>query len=316
MSALDDLAPDQRAVLQMVLARGRSYDEIAGMLSIDREAVRRRALDALDALTPAGVIAGPGRAQVTDYLLGQLPEPQVEQVQAHLRSSDRDREWARAIAEVIAPLASGSLPEIPVGAPLGADDSSVGGLELREGRPSSRRGGAILLGTIGVLIVAGILVAVLSSGGASTNPGRKSYSGPATTARTTTTPLSTGTSTSATEQPLAQLNLTSPKGASATVGIVQVVRIDGKIAIIVAAQGVPRNPAHTAYAVWLYNSASSYRFVDFFRDLVGKDGKLAGAGALKPGASAYHRILITLETRKKPTKPGEVILSGPFREHS
>ena len=58
MSGLDNLPPDQRAVLQLVLARGRSYDEIAGMLSIDREAVRRRALDALDALTPAACSPG------------------------------------------------------------------------------------------------------------------------------------------------------------------------------------------------------------------------------------------------------------------
>ena len=36
MSALDNLPPDQRAVLQMVLQRGRSYDEIAALLSIDR----------------------------------------------------------------------------------------------------------------------------------------------------------------------------------------------------------------------------------------------------------------------------------------
>ncbi|MDE3131301.1 MAG: RNA polymerase subunit sigma-24, partial [Acidobacteriota bacterium] len=72
MSPLETLAPDQRAVLQLVLQRGRSYDQIAAMLSIGREAVRQRAHDALDALTPASGRAGPGRALVADYLLGQL----------------------------------------------------------------------------------------------------------------------------------------------------------------------------------------------------------------------------------------------------
>jgi hypothetical protein len=43
MAALDSLPGDQRAVLQLVLGRGRSYDEIARLLSIDPDAVRERA---------------------------------------------------------------------------------------------------------------------------------------------------------------------------------------------------------------------------------------------------------------------------------
>jgi len=46
MASLDDLPADQRAVLQLVLQRGRTYDEIARLLSIDRAAVRARALAA------------------------------------------------------------------------------------------------------------------------------------------------------------------------------------------------------------------------------------------------------------------------------
>ena len=52
MASLDSLPADQRAVLQLVLQRGRSYDDIAKLLSIDRAAVRQRALAALDALGP------------------------------------------------------------------------------------------------------------------------------------------------------------------------------------------------------------------------------------------------------------------------
>ncbi len=52
MASLDSLPPDQRAVLQLVLQRGRSYDDIAQLLSIDRAAVRDRALAAFDALGP------------------------------------------------------------------------------------------------------------------------------------------------------------------------------------------------------------------------------------------------------------------------
>ena len=104
MGALDKLPPDQRAVLQMVLQRGHSYDQIAGLLSIDRAAVRQRALDGFEALTPATVMPGPERALVTDYLLGQLPDRVAEEVHGYLQTSDADREWARAIAAEVAPL--------------------------------------------------------------------------------------------------------------------------------------------------------------------------------------------------------------------
>ena len=78
MASLDSIAPDQRAVLQLVLQRGRSYDEIAQLLSIDRAAVRQRALAAFDALGPQTGVDEQRRALITDYLLGQLP-PAVAQ---------------------------------------------------------------------------------------------------------------------------------------------------------------------------------------------------------------------------------------------
>ena len=44
MGSLETLPPDQRAVLDLVLQRGRSYDDIARLLAIDRAAVRGRAM--------------------------------------------------------------------------------------------------------------------------------------------------------------------------------------------------------------------------------------------------------------------------------
>jgi anti-sigma factor RsiW len=365
MSALDNLPPDQRAVLQMVLQRGRSYDEIASLLSIDRAAVRQRALDGFDALTPATVLPGPERALVTDYLLGQLPDRVAEEVYSFLQASDADRAWAEALAAVLGPLAPGSLPEIPAGAPLGADDGAAGGLEddsdppdlggaeepgayaapvaeepelrtrptreprppraPREPRPSSRRGGAILLSTLGVLIVAVIVVVIATAGGGAKNHAHSNNAGSTTTTQDASTTATTGTTTTATTgtgttggttQILAQLNLSSPTGAKATLGIAQVARVDGVLGIVIDAQGVPPNTAHNAYAVWLYSSATKAKFVGFVRNLVGKSGKLSAEGQLPAGASSYRRLLITLETQQKPSAPGEVVLSGPFREHS
>jgi hypothetical protein len=50
MTDLDRLPPDQRAVLSLVLERGKSYSEVADMLAIPESAVRDRAHAALDAL--------------------------------------------------------------------------------------------------------------------------------------------------------------------------------------------------------------------------------------------------------------------------
>ena len=115
MATLDSLPPDQRAVLQMVLQRGRSYGDIAAMLSIERSAVRRRALDAFDALGPTNSIPSPQRALLTDYLLGQLPARAADEVREQLGGTPPGRAWARVVSAQISSLARAPLPEIPVG---------------------------------------------------------------------------------------------------------------------------------------------------------------------------------------------------------
>lgn len=112
MASLDSLAADQRAVLQLVLQRGRSYEAIAGLLSIDRADVRQRALAALDALGPETPVEPQRRALITDYLLGQLPPRVGEDTRDHLARSADERAWARVVASELAPLSSRPLPEI------------------------------------------------------------------------------------------------------------------------------------------------------------------------------------------------------------
>jgi hypothetical protein len=113
MATLDNLPADQRAVLQLVLQRGRGYDEIARLLSMDRAAVRERALNAFDALGPQTGVGDQRRALITDYLLGQLPPAVTKDVREHLAISPTERAWARVLASELAPLASQPLPEIP-----------------------------------------------------------------------------------------------------------------------------------------------------------------------------------------------------------
>ena len=380
MGLFEDLPPDQRAVLQMVLQRGRSYDEIASLLSIDRSAVRQRALDGFLYLTPDTVLPGPEQALVTDYLLRQLPDQVADQVYAYLEAAEADREWAIEIALQLAPLAGRPLPEIPDGylaepseaeaeaaapvqgaaeyhgpeaelsgrAPDTADDeysweSPASAISASEPAaperssepaaaepPSAADGGqrlepkprrarriplAAYAGALLVIIVIGIIVAV--SGGSSPSPALTSTT--KTHSTTDTSPATTATQTTTTTPPpqlLTALNLTSPTGATQTVGVAQVIREDGVVGVVISAQGVPANAAHNAYGVWLYNSPTSNEFVGFVPNLVGKNGKLATEGQLPSNAADYSHILVTLETQSHPKTPGEVVLSGPFREHS
>jgi hypothetical protein len=113
MASIESLPPDQRAVLQLVLQRGRSYDDIAGLLSIERIAVRQRAHAALDALGPGTRLDPDQRGQIADYLLGQQTEVEATQTRERLASSASERAWARVVASELATLAGGKLPEIP-----------------------------------------------------------------------------------------------------------------------------------------------------------------------------------------------------------
>lgn len=67
MSKLDDLPPDQRAVLLLLVQQGKSHAEIADMLAIPESSVRDRAQAALQALTgelgPAGAPAPSAAAE-------------------------------------------------------------------------------------------------------------------------------------------------------------------------------------------------------------------------------------------------------------
>ncbi|MFI5010328.1 MAG: RNA polymerase sigma factor [Solirubrobacterales bacterium] len=61
MTLLDDLPPDQRAVLLLLVQQGKSHAEIAGLLGISERSVRERAQAGLDALAEGPSEASPPR---------------------------------------------------------------------------------------------------------------------------------------------------------------------------------------------------------------------------------------------------------------
>jgi Sigma-70, region 4 len=146
---LDRLPPDQRAVLSLLLERGRTYSEVADMLAIPESAVRERAHAALDAL--AENPGGTGRSAF---------------------AGEREPRTAAAGATG-ASRARGS------GEPPGSDGSSDRPPRARSTPAGSRRSGLLLLGGIVVVIVVAVIV-ISSSGG-------KSGGSPTTTTSKTTT---------------------------------------------------------------------------------------------------------------------------------
>src|SRR5919197_6346611 len=139
MTSVQTLDASQRAVVQLVLKQGKSYEEIADLLDLDPDAVRGRAHAALDALGPttAGLTAS-RRAEVADYLLGQQSPSAREATREHLARSAAARAWARSVAGELRPLAGGDLPEIPDAA--GPGDAGPEGEEDGSGEPPREDG--------------------------------------------------------------------------------------------------------------------------------------------------------------------------------
>lgn len=135
MSRLDDLPPDQRAVLLLLVQQGKSHAEIADMLAIPESSVRDRAQAALEALTGE-------REERGERSSASPPAPSA--------AAERKPGVAAAPAPRRRPPPA---PRPP--APAGSRTTAA-----------SRRAGALLLGAIAAVIVV-VVIVVSNSGGSS-----------------------------------------------------------------------------------------------------------------------------------------------------
>jgi hypothetical protein len=319
MSRLDDLPPDQRAALSLLLSQGKTYADVATLLAIDERAVRDRAQAALALLAPRearGLDAG-RREELGDYLLGQQPSVAERlATRSHLSESEPARRWAAAISDELAPLGAAALPEIPEpSSSAPADMASREGTEpastapegdaLGSGSPrperspaaklpASRLGGALLLAAIAAAVV--IAVVLITDGGGSHSS--KAATRSSASAKTTTGPAVTQ-----------RLTLTSPSGGK-TVGVMDILAEGSRRAFFIDAENLPESKGFF-YALWLYNSPTSQRPLSASPP-VGKDHRLQGGSLLPSDAGSYHTVLVTRETSRTPSHPGTVVLSGPF----
>ena len=319
MGSPESLNDGQRAVLQLLLRQGKSYDDIAGLMRSDGAAIRARAHGAVGALGPVSAgVPEDRRNEIADYLLGQQTASQRAATREYLEASSPARSWARATAGGLAPIAGADkLPDIPAEREEVAE--AFDALEARTARQeevqrSAKRGNLLMSIGLGLGVAVILIIVIAVSGGGGDDD-------PSGNAATTTTPAATGTTgtgTSTTPNPatdpqiLAQGVLRPPDGSgSSASGQVAIVRFpeNNRYRLALTAKGIPPSSASgSAYAVWFYSSADNTLFLGFPDKVVGSDGQLDTVADLSPDTPNFREVLLTSERDSEPTKPGTVVL--------
>jgi hypothetical protein len=273
MPRLDDLPPDLRATLSLLVDRGKSYAQVAELLGIPEQAVRDRAHAALDALagTP-----------------GQAPPAAV---------ADASSSFARPSTRTARHTARGAAASMS---------------DAAAGLPVSRRGGALLLAGIVAVVVAVVVLLSSGGGGGSGTSAPTSASATTSTGGHTNSSAAKATKSSSSKTPSVtnQLTLTSPDSTSKAVGIVELLAEGAQRAFYMAAEHLPPSRGFS-YVVWLYNSPSSAEAISK-APAVTSSGRMQGGALLPSNAGGYHQMLLTRESSNSPTHPGPIVLSGPF----
>jgi hypothetical protein len=338
VSRLDDLSPDQRAVLQLLLRQGKSYDELAALLRIDPAAVRSRAAAALGALGPA--IDDADRDELTDWMLGQQDELQVEDTLDLIDASPAALEWAIEVSDRLregglepraelpddiedetvdgevaedddapsaAPTPAAIPGEVPVAVARPADEppAAPGFGDADTGPRPSRLGGLLLLAGAAAVVV--VLIVVLLNRGGDDSESAASTSTPA--AQTSTTP-STSTQQQITVE--AQVNMRPTAKGGKALGVAQFFTDGTDHGVTVTAQNLQPNTNRDVYALWLTGGTKekAATLLGFSPSKVTKNGRFSGSITLPGDADDYREIVLARETQAAPTKPGTVILRG------
>lgn len=286
MSPLDALAPDQRAVVALVLQQGRSYDEIAALLGIPAATVRGRAHAGLAALAPGNGLPGEITGPLADYLLGQQPAADAEATRTLLAESAPARAWARDLAERLDDVAPAALPEIPAAAAA---------------PPASRLGGVVLIA--GVLAVVGVVLFFALRGG--DDPAGSAPAATATPAPSAAAPRVADT-----------IELRPAAGGDATGTMTVYLQGEDQLGFELLAEKVPPSGERSVYAVWFTGPGGRARRLGF-TDPVGENGRLGIQGPSENDVARFPRLFATFEnvvvsreSTEDAERPSDVVLSG------
>lgn len=318
MATYDQLAPDQRAVIDLVLSRGRSYAQIGDMLDMSEERVRDLARDALGELAPATArrVDPDWRGQLADYILGQQAGPESAATRGHLKRSEPARAWALSLMDSLDHLLQdGDRPEIPEpGAgrerrerspraaaaekPARAERPSSPRTLSPEARKAVRRRRIIAAALGGLAVLAAVLLLTVVIGGGDDEDGGQADTG------TQTTPAQGG------QQPeiVAQAVLSPTRGERGQ-GAALITRQGQAAALLIRAQ-LARSQRGEQYVVWLYNSDREASAVA--ADATDAQGNLTGAVQQLPqGWERFRFIDITRQARNA-RRRGPSVMRGPL----
>jgi hypothetical protein len=326
MATFDQLSPEQRAIVELVLQQGKTYPELAEMLGMPESRVRELARDALVELAPVSVrgVEADWRGQLADYILGQQSGPEATATKGHLRRSEAARSWARSLLDSLEQLyVNGSVPAIPEGergrAKRSAAEPSPAPAEprgLASGDPVMRRRLLAAAAAAAVILLAVLVWPI----GLLTGDDDKA------------------SSASGDDQASAQGgNQKQAATSGQPAGIAIVVDQGGKQQLLVQAARLAPSGQNEGYYVWLYNSPddakslggqvtdqqgnyqaigafpadySKYKYIDVTRQPVGNDPnvKHSGQSVLR---GPVPKLRNATGTAKKPAALGQTVLRPP-----
>ena len=329
MATFDQLSPEQRAIVELVLRQGKTYNELSDMLNLPEGRVRELARDALVELAPVSVrgVEEDWRGQLADYVLGQQSGPEATATKGHLRRSEAARSWARSLLDSLEQFyENGSVPAIPEG-----ERGSRGSRRAAAAAPSRevRPGGGVLAATdpgrrrLLMAVAAGLivllLIVVIWPVGVLTGDDDDSGS-------------SGADSTPASQNSSQGQQASGGQQSGQPAGIAIVVQRNGKKQLLVQAANLAPSGQSEGYYVWLYNSPddakslggqvtdqqgnyqalgafpadyAKYKYIDVTRQRVGNDPNVKHSGD-----SVLRGTMPKLKasTSKKPAAIGQTVL--------
>ena len=284
MATFDQLSPEQRAIVELVLQQGKTYPELSDMLGMPETRVRELARDALVELAPVSVrgVEEDWRGQLADYVLGQQAGPEATATRGHLRRSEAARGWTRSLLDSLAGLyRNGSMPEIP-----GAERARVSA--SRPSGAGDRRWALAAAGGLVVLLLALLLWPVGLLTGDDDEPAADTADSGSQNAAANGQGASQGT----------------------PAGIAIVVEQDGKRQLLIQAARLTPSSEREAYEVWLYNSQGNARSLG--GQVTDERGNLQAIGDLPADFSDYSSIDVSREPLdQKREHAGSSVLRGP-----
>jgi len=333
MATFDQLSAEQRAIIELVLKQGKSYDQLSDMLGLPSARVRALAREALVRLSPvsAAAVEDDRRDQLGDYLLHQQAVPESTATREHLQRSEAARGWARSVLDSLEQFYDeSSLPTIPEAErgresePRRARRERAAARPRAELSPEARAAllrrwllgaGAALLAVL-VIFVWPIGVGPLAIGGDDSqsadqdqSAGQDEGGGEGGTDKQNADRPQNGGDLET--RAVAQLELQPVEGLADSdqePGAALILQRGNDLQIVVSAP-LPRTKRSEAYQVWLYNNNADA--VSLGANQVDQSGRFEGAGRLPAGFDKYKFIDVSQEPIRGPdAHSGTSVLRG------